>query len=107
MHQFPTSTSVSITKLKRSPGTVLELADREPVALLNRNRPVAYLLSAATYEAVLERLDDIDLAELIKARRNDPAVEINLGKPISPLPNGYASKQPVSSSNPNKESLSP
>ncbi len=80
MHQFLTSTSVSITELKRSPGTVLELADRAPVALLNRNRPVAYLLSAATYEAVLDRLDDVNLAELIKARRNDPVVEISLGK---------------------------
>jgi antitoxin StbD len=80
VHQLLAHISVSITKLKRSPGTVLELADSEPVALLNRNRPVAYLLSAATYEAVLDQLDDVNLAELIKARRNDPVVEISLGK---------------------------
>lgn len=74
------STSVSITELKRSPGTVLELARSEPVAVLNRNRPVAYLLSAATYEALLDCLDDFDLAETIKVRRDEPVVEI--------IPNG-------------------
>lgn len=71
------STSVSITELKHSPGTVLELARSEPVAVLNRNRPVAYLLSAATYETMLDQLDDIDLAKIIKARHDEPVVEIN------------------------------
>lgn len=79
MQQLITGASVSITDLKHSPGTVLELADSAPVAVLNRNRPATHLLSAAAYEAVLDRLDDVDLAEIIKARHNDPVVEINLG----------------------------
>ncbi|QKV57469.1 MAG: prevent-host-death protein [Dechloromonas sp.] len=55
----------------------MKLAGSEPVAVLNRNRPVAYLLSAVTYETVLDRLDDINLAETIKARRDESVVEIN------------------------------
>ncbi len=77
MHQLLARTSVSVTELKRSPSAVLEQAGGEPVAVLNHNRPAAYLLSPATYEAILDRLDDLDLAEIIKARRDEPAVEIN------------------------------
>jgi antitoxin StbD len=80
MHQLLARISISIAELKRSPSAVLELAGSEPVALLKHNRPVAYLLSAATYEAMLDRLDDLNLAEIIKARRDDPVVEINLDK---------------------------
>ena len=80
MHQLLARTSVSIAELKRSPGTVLEQAGDEPVAVLNYNRPVAYLLSPTTYEAILDRLDVIDLAEVIKARYDDPVVEINPDK---------------------------
>ena len=49
--------SVSITELKRSPSAVLEQAGSEPVAVLNHNRPAAYLLSPHVYEAMLERLN--------------------------------------------------
>lgn len=49
--------SVSITELKRSPSAVLEQAGSEPVAVLNHNRPAAYLLPPHVYEAMLERLN--------------------------------------------------
>jgi antitoxin StbD len=77
MHQIFASTSVSITELKRSPSAVIERAGGAPVAVLNHNCPAAYLLSAATYEALLDRLDDIDLIEIVKVRRNEPAVEVD------------------------------
>lgn len=48
--------SVSITELKRSPSAVLAQAGSEPVAVLNHNRPAAYLLSPDMYESMLERL---------------------------------------------------
>ena len=57
---------------------MLEQAGSEPVVVLNHNRPAAYLLSAATYEVLLERLDDLDLAEIVKFRRTEPTVEITL-----------------------------
>ena len=56
MEQVLAKRSVSITELKRSPSAVLAQAGAEPVAVLNHNRPAAYLLSAATYEAMLGRL---------------------------------------------------
>jgi antitoxin StbD len=36
---------------------VLEQGGSEPVAVLNHNRPAAYLLSARVYQAMLERLN--------------------------------------------------
>jgi antitoxin StbD len=57
MEQLLASRSVSITELKRSPSAVLEQAGSEPVAVLNHNRPAAYLLSPQVYEAMLDRLN--------------------------------------------------
>ena len=57
MEQLLASRSVSITELKRSPSAVLEQAGSQPVAVLNHNRPAAYLLPPHVYEAMLERLN--------------------------------------------------
>jgi antitoxin StbD len=57
MEQVLASRSVSITELKRSPSAVIEQAGVEPVAVLNHNRPAAYLLSPEVYESMLERLN--------------------------------------------------
>lgn len=65
MEQVLASRSVSITELKRSPSAVLEQAGFEPVAVLNHNRPAAYLLSPRVYEAMLERLN-ADLRQSIQ-----------------------------------------
>lgn len=57
MEQVLATRSVSITELKRSPSAVLEQAGAEPVAVLNHNRPAAYLLSPEVYESMLRRLN--------------------------------------------------
>ena len=72
MEQLLASRSVSITELKRSPSTVIEQAGSEPVAVLNHNRPAAYLLPHAAYQQLLDRLQAAELREAIAASRNDP-----------------------------------
>ena len=57
MEQVLASRSVSITELKRSPSAVLAQAGSETVAVLNHNRPAAYLLPPHVYQAMLERLN--------------------------------------------------
>lgn len=56
MEQVLATRSVSITELKRSPSAVLAQAGSETVAVLNHNRPAAYLIPPHVYEAMLERL---------------------------------------------------
>ncbi len=56
MEHVLASRSVSITELKRSPSAVLAQAGSETVAVLNHNRPAAYLLPPHVYEAILGQL---------------------------------------------------
>lgn len=72
MEQLLASRSVSITELKRSPSTVIEQAGSEPIAVLNHNRPAAYLLPQAAYQELLDRLQAAEVREAIAVSRNDP-----------------------------------
>jgi len=65
MEEILASRSVSITELKRSPSAVLAQAGSEAVAVLNHNRPAAYLLPPHVYEAMLKRLS-ADLRQAIQ-----------------------------------------
>lgn len=70
----------SITELKRSPTKLLLEANGEPIAILNRKYPVAYLVPVKEYEAIIDTLEDIDLAEIIKQRKNEEGVAVSLDK---------------------------
>jgi antitoxin StbD len=70
--------SVSITELKRNPSAVIEAADNEAVAVLVHNKPSAYLVPADTYERMVERLEDLELAELVRARARERRVKVTL-----------------------------
>ncbi|MHA7683198.1 type II toxin-antitoxin system Phd/YefM family antitoxin [Cupriavidus sp. PET2-C1] len=70
--------TVSITDLRRNPGAIIEEAGNEPVAVLNHNRPAAYLVPAQAFEALMDRLEDIELAEIVRQRRGGKAVKVPL-----------------------------
>jgi antitoxin StbD len=64
--------SVSVTELKRNLSAVIEAADRESVAVLVHNKASAYLAPAAIYKRLLDRLEDLELRELARARQGAP-----------------------------------
>jgi len=70
--------AVSVSELKKSPSAVLNDAKGGAVAVLNHNRVMAYMVPADTYEAMLERLDDMALIEIIKARAGEVGVPVTL-----------------------------
>lgn len=70
--------SVSITELKRNPSAVIAGADDEAVAVLVHNRPSAYLIPAATYERLMDRLEDLELAELVRTRSKERRIKVAL-----------------------------
>lgn len=78
MELLYTNASVSISELKKNPTAVIEAADGFPVAVLNHNKPAAYLVPAVAFEAIMEKLDDIDLAKLVKERAHEPTVKVKL-----------------------------
>lgn len=59
---------VSISELKNDPSAVMVRAGGMPVAVLNRNRVIGYMVPAEFYEQMMERLDDLDLVETSKVR---------------------------------------
>ncbi|MFB6348127.1 type II toxin-antitoxin system Phd/YefM family antitoxin [Moraxella marmotae] len=45
-------TTVSISKLKKNPTAIIHQAQTQAVTVLNHNKPTAYLVSVAEYEAL-------------------------------------------------------
>lgn len=70
--------SISISDLKKNPSAAIAAAEGFPVAILNRNRPSAYLVPAGAWEAILERLDDMELVRIVKERENEVGIPVNL-----------------------------
>ena len=64
MDTILTGMTVSVTELKRNFAAIIKQADESPVAILNHNRPEAYLLPAAHYERLMAYLEDLEDARL-------------------------------------------
>ncbi len=77
-------TSIGITDLKKNPSAVIRDAGQSAVVVLHHNKPSAYLVPAKTYEAMMDILDDLQLAPLIAERLAqweadpDQAIEVSL-----------------------------
>jgi len=78
MEAIYANTSVSVTELKRNPSAVIDAAEGAPVAILNHNKPAAYLIPAKAFEALMDRLEDIELAEIVRERRGQKRVRVKL-----------------------------
>lgn len=72
--------AVSVSELKKNPSAVLSGANGSPVAVLNHNRVMGYMVPADVYEAMIERLDELELAQVVKTRleANEPPVRVSL-----------------------------
>ena len=68
------------TTLKKNPTATLKQANGKAVAILNHNTPMAYLVPADVYTAMLDILEDYELAEIVKKRRKekDKAISVSL-----------------------------
>jgi antitoxin StbD len=78
MQRVAAQIAISVSDLKKSPSAVLDSAGGETVAVLNHNRVMAYMVPAAAYESMMDRLDDLALVETIRARADETPVRISL-----------------------------
>ncbi|MBC8207879.1 MAG: type II toxin-antitoxin system Phd/YefM family antitoxin [Desulfobulbaceae bacterium] len=80
MESVLASCSASISELKKNPSSLIEQAEGEPIAILNHNRPTAYLIPAETYETLMEKIEDYQLGIIVKERQNEriSAVEVSI-----------------------------
>ena len=72
--------SASISELKKNPSALIEKSGGEPIAILNHNKPTAYLIPAESYGALMEKMDDYQLGKIVLNRQSEKAdaVEVNL-----------------------------
>ncbi len=72
--------AASVTGLKKDPMGTLREAKGETVVILNRNEPAFYAVPPDRYEAMMDVLDDLHLAEIVKERLHhlDDAEEVSI-----------------------------
>jgi antitoxin StbD len=72
--------AVGITDLKRNPAAVIDEARSRQVAILNRNKPVAYIISPEVWEHLMDLLDEQELEDKVKSRLQNPGklVEVSI-----------------------------
>ena len=76
--QILTTTTASITELKKNPMGTVAAGEGFPVAILNHNKPAFYCVPAKAYEAMIERLEDIELNAIADAREGQTIHKVRL-----------------------------
>jgi len=77
-HPILADVSAGISELKKNPMAVVQQGDGAPVAILNRNEPVFYAVPARAFELLMDKLEDMELAAIVEARKDQPEVEIDI-----------------------------
>ena len=77
-HQILAATSASVSELKKNPMGAVAAGEGFAVAILNRNEPVFYCVPAKVYEAMLERLEDLELNAVADAREGQTVHKVTL-----------------------------
>jgi antitoxin StbD len=78
VNQILADATISVSELKKNPMAAIESAEGFPIAVLNRNQPVFYCVPAEAYEALMDKLEDMELAEIVRQRQNDEIIRVSL-----------------------------
>ena len=70
--------TASVSELKRDPMGTVAAGEGFPVAILNRNAPAFYCVPARAYEALLEKLEDLELNAIADARQGQAITKVTL-----------------------------
>ena len=77
-HHIHAATTASISELKKNPMGTVAAGEGFPVVILNHNEPAFYCVPAKAYEAMLERLEDLELNALADARAGQAVHKVTL-----------------------------
>ena len=77
-HSILAEVAASVSELKSNPMATVAAGEGATVAILNRNEPAFYCVPASVYEAMMERLEDIELNAIADARKNEQVIKIEL-----------------------------
>ena len=72
------STTASVSELKKNPMGTVAAGEGFPVAILNRNEPAFYCVPVKAYEAMLERIEDMELNAIADTREGQAVHKVSL-----------------------------
>lgn len=75
-YKIHATTTVSMTDLRRA--SITDIVRDTPVAVLNHNKPAAYLLSADYFKQLLDQVENIELSKVVQKRRGGKTVKVLL-----------------------------
>ncbi len=70
--------TASVSELKKNPMGTVAAGEGSPVAILNRNEPAFYCVPAKAFEAMMERLEDLELNSFAEARKDQRVIKVSL-----------------------------
>ena len=73
-----TEVTASVSELKKNPMGTVAAGDGFAVAILNRNEPAFYCVPAKAYEALMDKIEDLELNALADARANEKVIKVSL-----------------------------
>jgi antitoxin StbD len=73
-----TEMTASVSELKRNPMGTVAAGDGFAIAILNRNEPAFYCVPARAYEALMDKIEDLELNAIADARSNEKIIKVNL-----------------------------
>ena len=73
---------IGISGLKKNPAAVIAAAQGQQVAILNRNKPVAYMISPEVWDYLCELVSDQKLVEMAQEAldRDEEGIPVSLGE---------------------------
>ena len=77
-HTILAEVTASVSELKKNPMGTVAAGEGFPVAILNRNERAFYCVPAKAFEAMMDRLEDIELNAIADARAGEKRVRVNL-----------------------------
>lgn len=77
-HLLLASVAASVTELKRDPMGTVSAGEGAPVAILNRNEPAFYCIPAKAYEALMDKLEDLELNAMADTRAGQKEITVTL-----------------------------
>ncbi len=80
VHIVLADVTTSISELKKNPMAVVEQGEGFPVAVLNRNQPAFYCVPAVAYEALMDKLEDVELGLIVEARKDQEEIEVDINE---------------------------
>jgi antitoxin StbD len=78
MDQIYARLAVSVSELKKNPTALLNQAEGQPIAMLNHNKPIAYIVPAELYEKIMDAIENDELVTLAKSRLSEKSKAIKV-----------------------------